>query len=65
MITRQKLDVQSETFMFTIKWNPNGFYVVDRLPDDTKMNRDYFATKIDSTDSTRTSDLSPKKGAAS
>jgi hypothetical protein len=32
--------------MFTIIWNPIGFYVVDRLPNDTKMNSDYFVTNI-------------------
>jgi hypothetical protein len=35
-----------QKFMFTIMWNPNGFYVVDRLPNDTKMNSDYFVTDI-------------------
>jgi hypothetical protein len=32
--------------MFTIIWNPHGFYVVDKLLNDTKMNSDYFVTKI-------------------
>jgi uncharacterized membrane protein len=32
--------------MFTIIWNPSGFYVVDRLPNDTKMNSAYFVTNI-------------------
>jgi hypothetical protein len=32
--------------MFTIIWNPIGFYVVDRFPNDTKMNSDYFVTNI-------------------
>jgi hypothetical protein len=32
--------------MFTIIWNPTGFYVVDRLLNDTKMNSDYFVTNI-------------------
>jgi hypothetical protein len=27
-------------------WNPSGFYIVDRLPNDNKMNRDYFVTNI-------------------
>jgi hypothetical protein len=26
--------------------DPSGFYVVDRLPNDTKMNSGYFVTKI-------------------
>jgi hypothetical protein len=32
--------------MFTIMWNPNGFYVVDRLPNDMKINSAYFLTNI-------------------
>jgi hypothetical protein len=35
-----------QKFMFTIIWNPSGFYVVDRLPNDTKMNSAYFVTNI-------------------
>jgi hypothetical protein len=27
-------------------WNPSGFYVVDRLPNDIKMNNDYFVTNM-------------------
>jgi hypothetical protein len=27
-------------------WNPHGFYVVDKLPNDTKMNSEYFVTNI-------------------
>jgi hypothetical protein len=38
--------IQSKKFMFMIIWNPTGFYVVDRLPNDTKMNSDYFVTNI-------------------
>jgi transposase len=34
------------TFMFTVIWTPSGFYVVDRLPNDTKMNSAYFMTNI-------------------
>jgi hypothetical protein len=32
--------------MFTIIWNPTEFYVVDRLPNDAKMNNDYFLINI-------------------
>jgi hypothetical protein len=32
--------------MLTIIWNAHGFYVVDKLPNDAKMNNDYFVTKI-------------------
>jgi hypothetical protein len=31
-----------QKFMFTIMWNPSGFYVVDRLSNDIKMNSTYF-----------------------
>jgi hypothetical protein len=42
--TKPRQQIQSKMFMFTIIWNPTGFYVVDRLPNDTKMNSDYFVT---------------------
>jgi hypothetical protein len=32
------------TIIFPSRWNPTGFYIGDRLPNDTKMNRDYFVT---------------------
>jgi hypothetical protein len=32
--------------MFTIIWNLHSFHVVDKFPNDAKMNRDYFVTKI-------------------
>jgi hypothetical protein len=32
--------------MFTIIWNPRGFYVIDRFLNDFKMNREYFVTNI-------------------
>jgi hypothetical protein len=32
--------------MFTIIWNPTGFYVVDILLNDIKMKSDYFVTNI-------------------
>jgi hypothetical protein len=32
--------------MFTIMWNPSGFYVIDRFPNDAKMNSDYFVPNI-------------------
>jgi hypothetical protein len=32
--------------MFTITWNPHGFHIVDKLPNDAKMDSDYFMTKI-------------------
>jgi hypothetical protein len=42
--TKPRQQIQSKKFMFTIIWNPTGFYVIDRLPNDTKMNSDYFVT---------------------
>jgi hypothetical protein len=35
-----------QKFMFTIIWNPSGFYIVDRLQNDTKMNNGYLVTNI-------------------
>jgi hypothetical protein len=32
--------------MFTIIWNPSGFDVVDRLPNNTKINSAYFMTNV-------------------
>jgi hypothetical protein len=32
--------------MFTIIWNPSGFYIVERLPNHAKMNSAYFVTMI-------------------
>jgi hypothetical protein len=44
VVTKPRLDIQGKKFMFIIIWNPSGFYVVDRLPNDTKMNSAYFVT---------------------
>jgi hypothetical protein len=44
--TKSRQQIHGRKFMFTIIWNPTGFYVVDRLPNDTKMNSDYFVTNI-------------------
>jgi hypothetical protein len=46
VVTKPRLDIQSKKFMFTIMWNSNGFYVVDRLPNDTKMSSAYFLTNV-------------------
>jgi hypothetical protein len=43
---KPRQQIQSKKFMFTIIWNPTGFYVVDRFPNDIKMNSDYFVTNI-------------------
>jgi hypothetical protein len=44
VITRPRLDIRSKEFMFMIMWNPSGLYVVNRLPNDTKINSEYFET---------------------
>jgi hypothetical protein len=43
---KPRQQMHSKKSMFTIIWNPNGFYVVDRLPNDIKMNIDYFVTNL-------------------
>jgi hypothetical protein len=43
---KSRQQIQSEKFMFTIIWNPTGFYVFDRFPNDSKMNSNYFVTNI-------------------
>jgi hypothetical protein len=44
MITKPRLDIQNKKVMFMIIWNPSSFYVINRLPNNTKMNSDYFVT---------------------
>jgi hypothetical protein len=46
VVTKPRLDIQNTKFIFAIMWNPSGFYVIDRLPNDIKMNSDYFMTNI-------------------
>jgi histone-lysine N-methyltransferase SETMAR len=46
MVTKPGTDIQSKTFMFIIIWNPSGFYFVDRLSNDSRMNSAYFVTNI-------------------
>jgi hypothetical protein len=46
MVTKPRVESQSNIFMFKAMCNPSGLDVVDRLPDDAKMNSDYFVTKI-------------------
>jgi hypothetical protein len=46
MATKSRLDIQKEKVIFTIIWNPNGFYIIDRFPNDTKMNSVYFVANI-------------------
>jgi transposase len=44
--TKPRQQIQSNKFTFTIIWNPTGFYFVDRLPNDIKMNSAYLVTNI-------------------
>jgi hypothetical protein len=46
VVTKSRHDIQSKTFIFMVIWNPSGFYVIDRLPNDIKMNSDCFVTNI-------------------
>jgi hypothetical protein len=46
MAIKSRQQIQSKKFMFTIIWKPIGFYFVDRLPNDAKMNSDYFVTNM-------------------
>jgi hypothetical protein len=44
--TKSRQQIQSKKCLVTIIWNPTGFYVVDRLPNDTKMNNADYITNI-------------------
>jgi hypothetical protein len=44
--TKPRKQTQSKTGMFAMIWNPTGFYVVGRLPNDNKMNSTYFVRNI-------------------
>jgi hypothetical protein len=44
--TKPRQPIHNKNFMFTIIWNPTGFYIVNRFPKDTKMNSDHFVTNI-------------------
>jgi hypothetical protein len=46
LVTKPRHDIQSRVFMFTIIWNPNNFYIIDRLPNHNKMNSAYFVTNM-------------------
>jgi hypothetical protein len=35
-----------QKFMFRIIWNPSGFSIADRIPNDAKINSDYFVINI-------------------
>jgi hypothetical protein len=44
--TNVRHDFQTKKIMFTIMWNPHNFYVVNRLPENTKMNSTYYTTNV-------------------
>jgi histone-lysine N-methyltransferase SETMAR len=46
VVTKPRHDIPNKEFVFTIIWNPSGFYVIDRLPNHSKMNSAYFVTNI-------------------
>jgi hypothetical protein len=46
MATKTRFDIQGKKFMFAIIWTPTGFCVVDRFPNDIKMNSAYFVTNL-------------------
>jgi hypothetical protein len=46
VVTKPRHKIQSNKVMLTIKWNPSGFCVIDRLPNHSKMNSAYFVTNI-------------------
>jgi hypothetical protein len=46
VVTKPRLNSQSKKFMFTIVWSPSGFYVIDRFPNDAKVNSTYLVTNL-------------------
>ena len=44
--TRAKKMIDSRKFMLSIFWNPQGFLIVDILPEHQKFNGDYFINNI-------------------
>jgi hypothetical protein len=46
VVAKPRLDIQREKVIFAIIWNPNGFYVVDRLPNNRKINNAYFLINV-------------------
>lgn len=41
-----KNSIGAQKMMLTVIWNPNGFYVIDFLPQGTKYNSEYFINSI-------------------
>jgi hypothetical protein len=46
VVIKPRLDIQGKRGMFTIIWNPSGFYAIDRLSNDIKMNSGYFVINL-------------------
>jgi hypothetical protein len=45
-VTKPRFDIQSKEFMFIIMWNASSFYVIDRFPNDAKINSNYFVINL-------------------
>jgi hypothetical protein len=46
VITKPRHDIQSKEFMFTVIWNLHGFHVVNKFPNNIRINSNYFVIKI-------------------
>jgi hypothetical protein len=46
VLEKPRVTIQAKKLMFTIIWNPQGFHVVDRRPEDTTMSSTYFTDNI-------------------
>jgi hypothetical protein len=46
VVTKPGHDIQGKMFMVTTLSNPSGLYVVDRLPNHTKINSAYLVTNL-------------------
>jgi hypothetical protein len=44
--TKSRHDIHTKKCVFTVIWNPLGFYVIEKFLTGTKMNSDYFITNI-------------------
>jgi hypothetical protein len=46
VVAKPRDDIQRREVMSAIIWNPGDCYVIDRLPNRSKMNSAYFVTKL-------------------
>lgn len=44
--TREKKTIQSKKHMLTVFWNPEGFLIIEILPEKQKFNGEYFINQI-------------------